>query len=861
MLQELSHFLDITGYIPHGYCLNWSMPLIIVNVGSDLMIALSYFSMPWALVYFARRRQDFPYQWLLWMFAAFILACGATHFFGAVVLWLPAYGLDASLKLVTAIISVTTALMLWPMIPHALKLPSPGDLRRTNEDLRQEILKRQGVEAALIVAKAAVEDTLSRERAQLAAIVENAEVAIFAETLDGVVTSWNRAAERTFGYAAATIVGRSGLILVPAESQQQERDFLAALASGGAGQHFDCRRIRDDGRQVEVSVTVSPIRDKEGQIFGVSIIARDIALIKEVQAELTRSEVKYRTLFESSGDAVMLLSEHGFSDCNQSALDIFGCASREEFCSKHPGDLSPPRQADGAESYSQANQNVANAIANGSFSFEWLHCRADDGRVFPADVLLTAMKFNDETIVQAVVRDITQRKDAEAQINDLAFYDPLTHLPNRRLLMDRLNQAISASLRNQREGALLFVDLDHFKQVNDTHGHDQGDLLLREVAQRLSAGCRGADTVARIGGDEFVVLLADLSGDPEEAGAQAETVGQKILSILSEPYRIAGNLFRSTPSIGITLFGDQRSDIDELLKQADIAMYQAKAVGRNALRFFDPELQATIKARAYLEADLHRGVHQGQILLHYQPQVNGDGRLVGAEALVRWDHPERGLVSPAEFIPLAEETGLILAIGDYVLETGCRQLVAWADRPETAHITLAVNVSARQFRQADFVDQVLGVVTRTGADPQRLKLELTESMLVEDVPEIIAKMMALKTGGIGFSLDDFGTGYSSLSYLKRLPLDQLKIDQSFVRDILADANDAAIARTIVSLAQSLGLDVIAEGVETAEQRDFLALSGCRTYQGYFFSRPLPLPAFEDFARGQPLRQQHYPART
>ena len=383
MLQELSRFLDLTGYIPHGYCLNWSMPLIVVNVGSDLLIALSYFSMPWALVYFARRRRDFPYQWLLWMFAAFILACGTTHFLGAVVLWLPVYGLDAGLKLVTAIISVTSAVMLWPMIPHALKLPSPGDLRRTNEDLRLEILKREGVEEALVLAKAAVEDSLSRERAQLAAIVENAEVAIFAETLEGIVTTWNRAAENTFGYTAARIIGRSGMVLVPEDSHQQERDCLASLASGGAGGHFECQRIREDGSRVEISVTISPIRDKEGQILGASIIARDISLIKAFQAELRRSEVKYRALFESSGDAVMLLTERGFSDCNQSALDLFGCASRDEFCSKHPGDLSPTLQPDGTESLALANKYIAAAINDGSVSFEWMHRRADDGRVFP----------------------------------------------------------------------------------------------------------------------------------------------------------------------------------------------------------------------------------------------------------------------------------------------------------------------------------------------------------------------------------------------------------------------------------------------------------------------------------------------
>ena len=372
-------------------------------------------------------------------------------------------------------------------------------------------------------------------------------------------------------------------------------------------------------------------------------------------------------------------------------------------------------------------------------------------------------------------------------------------------------------------------------------------MLLQDVARRLITSFREADTVARLGGDEFVVLLADLSGDPEEAAAQAEIVGEKILSVLGEPYQLSGNLFRITPSVGITLFGNQRGSIDELMKQADIAMYQAKAAGRNTLRFFDPGLQETIQARVVLEAQLRQGLKEDQVLLYYQPQVDAKGHLLGAEALVRWRHPQRGLMSPAEFIPLAEETGLILSLGNRVLESGCAQIVAWTGRPETSDVTLAVNVSVRQFQQADFVEQVLDALNRTGANPSKLKLELTESLLVENVQDVIEKMFALKAKGVGFSLDDFGTGYSSLAYLKRLPLDHLKIDHSFVRDVLTDPNDAAIAKTIVTLAQSLGLGVIAEGVETSEQRDFLASSGCHIYQGYFFSKPLPADTFEQFA--------------
>ena len=446
-----------------------------------------------------------------------------------------------------------------------------------------------------------------------------------------------------------------------------------------------------------------------------------------------------------------------------------------------------------------------------------------------------------------VFEDITERKATEHEINSLAFYDPLTRLPNRRLLLDRLKQALASSVRSGRGCALLFIDLDNFKTLNDTLGHGMGDLLLLEVAQRLATCIREEDTVSRLGGDEFVAVLETLSENMEEAAAQAEAVGRKILSVLNQTYLLVGEEHHSAASIGITLFNDRQDTVEDLLKRADMAMYQAKAAGRNTLRFFNAEMQAAVTERAALEAGLHEAILKEQFLLYYQAQVSGDGQTTGAEVLVRWNHPQRGIVSPAEFITLAEETGLILPLGHWVLNTACTRLALWAKQPEMARLSLAVNVSARQFHRDDFVEQVLAVLERTGADPQRLKLELTESLLISNIEDVIAKMSELKKFGVGFSLDDFGTGYSSLSYLKRLPLDQLKIDQGFVRDILVDPNDAAIAKMIVALSESLGLAVIAEGVETEAQRDFLAHHGCHACQGYLFSRPLPLDEFEVFA--------------
>ncbi len=444
--------------------------------------------------------------------------------------------------------------------------------------------------------------------------------------------------------------------------------------------------------------------------------------------------------------------------------------------------------------------------------------------------------------------DITQKKSAADEIERLAFYDPLTGLPNRRLLQDRLKLALAASHRSGRQGALLFIDMDNFKTLNDTLGHDFGDLLLQQVAQRLESCLREGDTVARLGGDEFVVMLEDLSEHAIEAAAQTEMIGDKILTILNLPYRLIVHNHHSTPSIGATLFSAHPQSVDELLKQADIAMYQAKASGRNALRFFDPQMQIGIDARVALEADLRKALAKNQFSLHYQPQVYHNDSVIGAEVLLRLNHPQRGLIFPADFIALAEETGLILAIGKWVLETVCAQIKIWEGNEQTRHLQLAVNVSAKQFRQPDFVDQISGILQHSGINPERLKLELTETVVIDNIEDTILKMKALRAIGVHFSMDDFGTGYSSLAYLTQLPLDQLKIDQSFIRNISVKPSDSVIVQTIIGMAKNLGMEVIAEGVETEVKRAFLERHGCPAYQGYLFSKAVPIEQFESLLK-------------
>ena len=593
-----------------------------------------------------------------------------------------------------------------------------------------------------------------------------------------------------------------------------------------------------DGRITSTYLSVKlPLRDESGKIYALCGISTDISDRKQTESSLRVAAAA----FESQQGMLITDANKIILRVNQSFIETSGYAA-EELIGRSPHILASDHHD--ADFYAAMWSTIN---STGGWQGE-IWDRRKNGEVYPTWLTITAVKGSNGEVTHYVGThtDITERKTAEAQIRNLAFYDPLTLLPNRRLLLDRLQLALASSTRNGLEGALLFIDLDHFKTLNDTLGHDRGDLLLQEVAKRLSGCIREVDTVARLGGDEFVVMLEDLSATSSEAANQSEVVGEKILAALCRPYDLSGQDYRSSSSIGITLFGAPQNNIEDLMKRADLAMYQAKAAGRNTLRFFDPSMQAEVSARAALEADLRNALKHGQFILHYQPQVDAAGHVTGAESLVRWQHPQRGLVSPAEFIPLAEETGLILPLGSWVLETACTCLAAWANDAVTARLTVAVNVSAGQLHQTDFVEQVLAVLRKTGANPRQLKLELTESLLLDDVEDTIRKMSQIKAHGIGFSLDDFGTGYSSLTYLKRLPLEQLKIDQSFVRDVLTDPNDAAIARTVVALAQSLGLSVIAEGVESEAQRDFLARNGCLAYQGYLFSRPLPLAAFEEF---------------
>lgn len=538
------------------------------------------------------------------------------------------------------------------------------------------------------------------------------------------------------------------------------------------------------------------------------------------------------TAFESQ-ESMLVTDHNGIILQVNSAFTVMTGYSAEEAIGQSPRLLSSGTH--NADFYRSMYEVIGRTS---SWQGEVLN-RRKNGELFPEWLTITAVRNSDNEVSHyvATLTDITQRKAAEKEIENLAFYDSLTHLPNRRLLMERLKQSRLVCARSGRHSALMLLDLDKFKTINDTLGHNMGDLLLLQVGQRLLQCVRKGDTVARLGGDEFVVLLEGLSGKTASAAVQAEAIGLKILHHLAKPYDLVGAHCYNTSSIGITLFSKQSCALEELFKQADIALYKAKDSGRNTLRFFDAAMHKAIMQRAELESSLREALAQRQFVLHFQEQLDTNRCIIGAEVLVRWQHPQRGLVSPAEFIPLLEETGLIVPLGLWVLETACFQLTRWQSDLAAEHLTLAVNVSPRQFHQADFAQQVLQVLQRTGANPNKLKLELTESLLVEDVEGVIAKMALLKNQGVRFSLDDFGTGYSSLAYLKQLPLYQLKIDQSFVRDMDNGDADKAMVNAIVRMAQAMGLRITAEGVETQEQLKFLQALGCDEAQGYYFSRP------------------------
>ena len=649
----------------------------------------------------------------------------------------------------------------------------------------------------------------------------------------GLLTEASNAFYQMLGYTPGELEGAHLTDWDLSHSPAERAELFRRTLQRGQTTTFETSYRHRDGHSFPVEVTTARLDLGDGPLLFNA--ARDITERKKADEDL---RIAARA-FESQVGMLITDAELRILRCNQAFCRITGYTA-EEVIGQQPTLLQSGRhdQQFYADMWAAINRH-------GAWQGEIWNKRKN-GEIYP-QLLSIGTVSNDQgqvTHYVASLSDISARKATEEQMRTLAFYDSLTKLPNRRLFIERLEQALEIAKRRQGYGALLVVDLDDFKTLNDTEGYHAGDHMLEQVATRLIRCVPHKDAVARLGGDEFVVLLDHLSQHELEAAQQAEQLGQQILQELTRPYQLGPNVYRGTARIGIAFFGG-RFPISsaEPLKRAELAMSQAKGTN-NAIAFFDPQMQAQVRERSEIDAGLRVAVEKRQFLLHYQPQVDDRGELIGVEALVRWAHPTQGMISPARFIPVAEDNGLILPIGQWVLETACRQLTQWAGDPATAHLTIAVNISARQLAQASFVEQVLATLERTGAPARQLKLELTESALVHEIESIIDKMNRLKAHGVGFSLDDFGTGYSSLAYLKRLPLDQLKIDQSFVRDISSDGNSADIAHTIILLAERMQIPVLAEGVETEQQRAALHERGCRQYQGYLFGRPAPIEELE-----------------
>lgn len=695
-----------------------------------------------------------------------------------------------------------------------------------------------------VTARKKSEAAVMQSEANLRAILDNSPYLAWLKDKDGRYTKVNKSFADFLRFEnPADAEGKTDFDLNPQELAEKYSNDDAEVMASRMRKHVE-EEAFDGRRRFWIETWKTPVIDDTGEVLGTVGFSTDITARKESEEALRIAAVTFQT-----HDAIVITDAGAnIVRVNQAFTDITGYA-QDEVVGKNPRIMNSGRQD--RMFYTEMWQQL---LHTGSWAGE-IWDRRKNGQVYPKWLTVTAVKNAkmETTHYVGIFSDITARKQSEEEIRNLAFYDVLTRLPNRRLFMDRFRAALTISARRQDYGSVLFIDLDRFKVLNDSMGHDYGDLLLVEVAARLKSCVREMDTVARLGGDEFVVLLEGISENLEEASRHVVFVAEKIRGALAHPYVLKGYEHHSSPSIGISLFRGHEATVDELLQQADLAMYQAKNSGRNNVRFFDPVMQQNAVMRAALENDLHQAVELGQLQLYYQIQVDAENHPSGAEALLRWNHPARGIVLPAQFIPIAEESPLIVDIGKWVLDSACRQLAAWSGNDELGDITLAVNVSARQFAQADFVSTVTESLLAHGVAPARLKLELTESLVLSDLAGTIGKMNALKMLGVKLSLDDFGTGYSSISYLKHLPLDQIKIDKGFIHGISRDGNDALLVKTIIDMAGNFSMEVIAEGVETEEQLAFLKERECVAFQGFLFGKPLPAPEFEAMMKGAKVK--------
>jgi diguanylate cyclase (GGDEF)-like protein/PAS domain S-box-containing protein len=850
MLDKFGDWFALIDPAPVGTAFDWSPGILYLYAFSDVLIILSCYSIPLAFAYFVWHRKDLQHRWIFLVFGIFILAYGMTHLVSLVLLWHPVYWLDISMKFLTAAVSIGTAYMVLKILPHALKIPNPTQLaaeveaeiqerreafvalktteislRESREELRKANLELEGrVESRT--------QELARQTAVLRRIIDSIPDLIILKDTNSAYLGSNKAFEEFTGKSEQEQVGKTDYDLFDSNLAVTFRSLDRQILESGQTHSQEEWVTYPDGRQALLSTVKTPFYGPDGEILGLVGISRDITDRVEAENSLRQAA----TVFESTREGVMITNADKYIlMVNRAFTEMLGYTEAEVLGKST--DMLQSRRHD--KEFFRRMWTEIKTI--GHWQGEVWN-RRKSGDEFPQLLSISTVKDNEGKVSQyvSVFTDISKIKETEAELEFLAHHDPLTRLPNRRLLLSRLRHGIEVIKREGGMFALLMLDLDRFKDVNDSFGHATGDELLQQVADRLTKRLRTVDTLTRLGGDEFTVLLQGIT-NREDAGR----VASEIVTMLGEPWFLSNGFeVRIGSSVGITLYPDHCSTAEEMLQQADTALYQAKEEGRGRFKYFSEDLTIAARERIALEAALRRALTEKEFRVYYQPQIDiASGKLVGAEALLRWQHPEDGMMLPSRYISVAEETGLIGAIGDWVLMETCIQGKKWLD---TGHnpITLAVNLSPQQFHHKDITATVARTLEVTGFPAQLLELELTETILIKREQDAVEKMHHLREQGIRLAIDDFGTGYSSLSYLKRFPLDVLKIDKSFVDDIPEHRDDMEIANTVIAIGHTLGFKVLAEGVETREQLEFLKEQGCDLYQGYLMSPPLPADEFE-----------------
>jgi diguanylate cyclase (GGDEF)-like protein/PAS domain S-box-containing protein len=831
--QLFTEAFNLSGLAPHGFCLQWNPVLLWTLVGSDSIIAISYFSIPFAIWFFAHKRPDVRNRGLLVLFGLFIITCGITHLLDVVTIWYPDYWIAAFAKVATAAFSLVTAIIIWRVMPVALKAPSVQQLEQAKAELETEKAELEQRVQARTVALAESNKLLETERAQLRGLIDNIPDYIFIKDTNSVYQVCNKAMETYFGASESEIIGKTDFAFVDAATAEQFRQKDRETLASNCISRIEERITLPDGQQAYLETLKIPLKDDQQKTRGLIGVSRNITERKLADRKLQLAA----KVFSHAREGIMITDAAGtIIEVNETFTSITGY-SYDEAVGQNPSLFKSDRQS--PEFYSA----MWKVLLEKGYWYGEIWNRHKSGNVYAEMITISAVTddLGQTQNYVALFTDITQLKQHQQELEHIAHYDALTCLPNRVLLTDRLNQAMIHNERHHEVLALVYLDLDGFKAVNDEYDHKMGDELLIAISQAMKEALREGDTLARIGGDEFIAVLVDL-----EHISDCDPVLERLLLAASRPITIENLELQLSASIGVTFYPQDNVDADQLIRHADQAMYIAKQEGKNRYHVFDIFQDAAIKTQQAKLEDIHSALANGEFVLYYQPKVNiRNGRVIGVEALIRWRHSERGLLTPAEFLPIIENHPLEILLGEWVIDSALKQIRQW--QSVGLHLPISVNIAAKQFQQANFVERVSSILA-LHADIQTLFLEfeVLETSAMEDLAAVSDKIKTCREMGLRFALDDFGTGFSSLTYLRHLPVDMVKIDQSFVRDMLDDTDDLSIVKGVIGLANNFSREVIAEGVESKNHAKMLLSIGCDLAQGYGIARPMPAAEIPDW---------------